>query len=256
MKIFRKIRFKTLTKSNFGKYLLYATGEIILVVIGILIALYLNNQKDISDRYERQRNHLSLIKEELSNNLLIIEETDEALANIIDNIKDILNLYSSIESKESINETELSELLFLPLTRGIEINYEKGAFDEFTASSSLKDIKNDSLRSLLRSWNRKLETVRHQENVVYQSLDKSNNYFETNASLKSVFDNINLSETFLEINNSPKIKSNKHILYSNQFENILLHYLGVATQLHKSNYPDFKGDIELLIRLIDSELKQ
>ncbi len=35
-----------MTENRFGKYLLYAIGEIILVVIGILIALQLNNYND------------------------------------------------------------------------------------------------------------------------------------------------------------------------------------------------------------------
>lgn len=43
IKFFRKIRQKLLTENKFSKYLIYAIGEIILVVIGILIALQLNN---------------------------------------------------------------------------------------------------------------------------------------------------------------------------------------------------------------------
>ena len=43
---FRKIRQRLLTENNFGKYLLYAIGEIALVVIGILIALQLNMWSD------------------------------------------------------------------------------------------------------------------------------------------------------------------------------------------------------------------
>ena len=46
LKFFRKIRQKMLTESKFGKYLLYAVGEIILVVIGILIALQINNNSE------------------------------------------------------------------------------------------------------------------------------------------------------------------------------------------------------------------
>ena len=42
IKFFRKIRQKMLTENKFGKYLMYAIGEIVLVVIGILIALQLN----------------------------------------------------------------------------------------------------------------------------------------------------------------------------------------------------------------------
>ena len=43
IKFFRKVRQKLLSENKFSKYLLYAIGEIILVVIGILIALYINN---------------------------------------------------------------------------------------------------------------------------------------------------------------------------------------------------------------------
>ena len=43
IKVFRKIRQKLLSENKFSKYLIYAVGEIILVVIGILIALYINN---------------------------------------------------------------------------------------------------------------------------------------------------------------------------------------------------------------------
>ncbi|MFT6996019.1 MAG: sensor domain CHASE-containing protein, partial [Maribacter sp.] len=40
---FRRIRKKMLTENKFAKYLTYAIGEIFLVVIGILIALQINN---------------------------------------------------------------------------------------------------------------------------------------------------------------------------------------------------------------------
>lgn len=43
IKFFRKIRQKLLDENRFSKYLIYAIGEIVLVVIGILIALQINN---------------------------------------------------------------------------------------------------------------------------------------------------------------------------------------------------------------------
>jgi len=45
-KFFRKIRLGSISKNRLGKYFIYAIGEIILVVIGILIALNLNNQNE------------------------------------------------------------------------------------------------------------------------------------------------------------------------------------------------------------------
>ncbi len=52
IKLFRKVRQKMLTENKFNKYLLYAIGEIILVVIGILIALQINEWNN-----ERNRNN-------------------------------------------------------------------------------------------------------------------------------------------------------------------------------------------------------
>jgi hypothetical protein len=47
IKFFRKIRQQILTENKFSKYFLYAIGEIILVVIGILIALRINNWNEL-----------------------------------------------------------------------------------------------------------------------------------------------------------------------------------------------------------------
>ena len=255
MKIFRKIRLSSLAKGGFKKYFLYAIGEILLVVVGILIALYINNKKEVYDREEKQTNHLVLIKEELESNLLIIDKEDKTLSEIIVNLRTFINLANSGKSIEKVKETNISELLFLPITRAIEVDYENGAFNEFISSSSLKDIKNDSLRSLLRAWNRKLETLKLQENVIRKSLSKANNFIETNGSLKSIFDDIDLSESYFKVKNSPVNSSNKNLLKSKQFENILMQYLGVTTQLHQKTYPRFKNDVLRLIHLIEEDLK-
>jgi hypothetical protein len=42
----RRIRFRSITRNSFSRYLLYATGEILLVVIGIIIALMLDDWHD------------------------------------------------------------------------------------------------------------------------------------------------------------------------------------------------------------------
>lgn len=255
MKIFRKTRLKLLGKNSFSKYFIYAIGEIILVVIGILIALYLNNKKDESDLYEKQKTHFTLIKNELISNLQILDEEDEDLSKIIKNLRMIINLSNSEVAIDTINEIELSGSLFLPLTRAIDLNYENGAFIEFVNSNGLKDVKNDNIKTILSSWEKQLKTLDLQESVVKKSLAKAVDFIEINGSVKTIFDNYNLSETYLEVKNSPILISNKNILTSTQFENILLQYLGVATQLHKKTYPKFKDQTLELISLIEQELK-
>ena len=95
-----------------------------------------------------------------------------------------------------------------------------------------------------------------QEKVVQKSLYKTGNFIEVHGSLKTIFDSYNLSESYLGINNSSKVFSNRPILESRQFENILLQYLGLATQLHSTDYPRFKNDIEVLITLIQNKLDE
>lgn len=47
IKFFKKIRQNLLNKGKTNKYFKYAIGEIVLVVIGILIALQINNWNEI-----------------------------------------------------------------------------------------------------------------------------------------------------------------------------------------------------------------
>ncbi|MEP2568500.1 MAG: DUF6090 family protein [Balneola sp.] len=65
LKFFRKIRQKLLSESKFSKYLLYAIGEIILVVIGILIALQINNWNEHKKVREKEVILLSEMKANL-----------------------------------------------------------------------------------------------------------------------------------------------------------------------------------------------
>jgi len=62
IKFFRKIRQNLLSEGNTGKYLKYAIGEIILVVIGILIALQLNNYNDTLNQNDFERKALINLK--------------------------------------------------------------------------------------------------------------------------------------------------------------------------------------------------
>lgn len=256
MKIFRKIRFDLLKKNGNGKYFKYAVGEIILVVIGILIALYINNKKEDFDKIEQQTNHLVLIKEELQKNLMTLEDEEEVLLELISSMKQLSNLIRLDGVLKEISEDQLSSLLFLPVTRAIDVDYENVAYKEFINSNTLKDIKNDSIRTILRSWDRNLETVKLQEKAVQESLDKTVNFLEIKGSLKTVFDNYDVSQDYLDIKNSENNFSNKSLLKFRQFENILLQYLGVATQLSKKTYPRFKVNIKKSIFLIDEYLKE
>lgn len=64
MKLFRKIRRTLLAQSRVSRYLTYAIGEILLVVIGILIALQLNNWNEASKKSALHESMLVRLEEE------------------------------------------------------------------------------------------------------------------------------------------------------------------------------------------------
>jgi len=71
---FRKVRKKLLTENRFSRYLIYALGEIILVVIGILIALQINNRNENRKIRAKELVYLENIKNDLQLTSQILDE--------------------------------------------------------------------------------------------------------------------------------------------------------------------------------------
>ena len=75
IKFFRRIRQRLLSENKIIKYLLYAVGEIVLVVIGILIALNINNWNQEIKTKKQEIKILAELKNDLKTNLNEIIET-------------------------------------------------------------------------------------------------------------------------------------------------------------------------------------
>ncbi len=76
IKYFRKIRQKLLTENKFSKYLFYGIGEIVLVVIGILIALQINNANELSKQNRLVKTYENSLISELKIDLENIKMSD------------------------------------------------------------------------------------------------------------------------------------------------------------------------------------
>jgi len=77
IEFFRNIRQRSIGENRFSKYLLYAIGEIILVVIGILLALQINNKNEQRKERIREINYLKNLKVDLQSEI----ENNEEFAN-------------------------------------------------------------------------------------------------------------------------------------------------------------------------------
>jgi len=145
IKFFRKIRQNSLSEGKTGKYLKYAIGEIILVVIGILIALQLNNLNENKKNNVFEKEILSQIQENLKNDKLVLKQIELNFIKAIASSKKILSAEESEKTKDSI-EIWLGAIIqfdrFQLLTNAYEVLRSNG-FDR---------ISNKQLRFLLGKY--------------------------------------------------------------------------------------------------------
>ncbi len=130
IKFFRKIRQRFLTENKFSKYLLYAIGEIVLVVIGILIALQINNW---NERKKSLNSEVYILTEILKN----LNEDNQLVGDIIQQrkkAKDAIDYLIKFVNNEDINsnliEDNMVNLLtferYFPINNAYEILKSKG----------------------------------------------------------------------------------------------------------------------------------
>jgi hypothetical protein len=92
IKFFRKIRQRLLTENKFSKYLLYAIGEIVLVVIGILIALQINNWNEFKRTKQFEYKILKDIQSSMEGNFFQLDMCIKANENSIKSANIILKV--------------------------------------------------------------------------------------------------------------------------------------------------------------------
>ena len=160
IKFFRKIRQKTLTENKFSKYLLYAIGEIILVVFGILIALQLNNYNDNLKQQKQEHKILQNLKLDFEYNLSEMERSIQQLKN---NKKAGLKIIAQTGNKISNNadiDGLIDQIVFTPVYFP-----QNGFLLELVSSGKLGIISNEILRNRLSSWFSILENLHDREQI-------------------------------------------------------------------------------------------
>jgi len=149
IKLFRRTRQKLLMQNKTGQYFTYAIGEILLVVIGILIALYINNWNE--DRKDR-------IKENA-----ILNELHKDFKKNLEKFYPIkqyqLNAYNSgnivFRNLKKIHIPASRDSLYTHSTRmfgGYTYYPSNGVVESLISSGEINLIRNDSLRKYLVSW--------------------------------------------------------------------------------------------------------
>ena len=182
IKFFRKIRQNLLAENKFSKYLVYAIGEIILVVIGILIALSINNW---NERQQRNRDELEYLKRLQKDIELSIERTQSGvqfMSSAAEYAKSIIDDLNNCSIPTS-NQKSFVEGMFIQgkLSPPLLI---KGTINELESTGKLLSIRNVQLREQLTDVIQRYE----EDNAIYSQLvsivSPSLNYINDHFSFK------------------------------------------------------------------------
>ena len=98
LKFFRNIRKQFIEEKKISNYLLYAVGEIVLVVIGILIALAIDNANELSIKKEKEQIYLMGLKDEFQTSKLKLQELMRVNRASYEAAKDIVHLMDQEEN--------------------------------------------------------------------------------------------------------------------------------------------------------------
>ena len=147
IKFFRHIRRSLINENRMGKYFKYAIGEIILVVIGILIALQINNWNEKRVEQNKVNNYYNRIYQELQLGLTSKRGSKESIVQLIKDHKRTLNILNS-KNKDSL--VNLSNTLGASATAWAN-NLTLPITEEFLNQGYLAKVQNDSLKSLFQN---------------------------------------------------------------------------------------------------------
>lgn len=210
IKFFRRIRQRLLSQNRFKKYLVYAIGEIILVVIGILIALQINNANENSKNEEVIR--------------MILKQVHSELA---ENIHEVNRLNRYFQRKDSV--------IRLMMNDKIDLANFKGNYDASIRSNAVFIVKDQGFKNLLSNSNKipheldslisKLKNlfILQKEEVEFNNKAIDNNVIEYEKWLK--FNTSWYKERYFDANRKPsKEELEFYTSKTSLFKNFVLDY--------------------------------
>lgn len=169
IKFFRKIRFKLINDHKTRTYLKYTIGEIVLVVIGILIALQINNWNEHRIEENQLNEYLLAIKKNIQNDIIVLNK-DAIFRDSLKskNIRAREEFKRGILTIETMNEAQrfFYEFYFTP---------NKSGYDAIKSSGLFGKLTNSSLDSLLHKYYVGLENI-HEKEVSFNTFIENVEY--------------------------------------------------------------------------------
>ena len=149
IKIFRRIRQQLLSENKFSKYGFYAIGEIILVVIGILIALQINNWNETRQQESKVFKYAKSLVEDLKADIEMLQVSQfqaNKKAEMIDSLRNMVNTIPTTELSSTDLWVICHDMLYRPY------KWNRSTLNELNSSGSTRFIKNESVQNKLVAY--------------------------------------------------------------------------------------------------------
>jgi len=194
-RVFNRIRKQLAKENKFFQYSRYAIGEILLVVIGILIALQVDSWNE--ERKERIEEQILLrqLKDDYTNNLEQLDNKIETRKVLINSSKDLLTFFDnpSAANKDSV----MSKFGNL----GMLLTYDP-IDNDLVASGRINIIQSQKLKTLLTKWSTDVIQVQEVEALyanshTYEYVPALNKIGIGRAMDKALYERIGIQSNFL-----------------------------------------------------------
>ena len=234
MKLFRSIRENLLKEADFKSYLVYAFGEILLVMIGISLAFQLDNWNENRLEENTAINYYENIREQIADDKTLIQEQIGFNNHYMAEFK----YANAILNANDRSKMDTLGRIVRNLTQYSDFDKKGNIYETLVNSGEITLLRNHAIVNSIRELEEKYTYINRMENIHYDAM-MNHVIIATNPILK-------FSDASVQ-------KPDQ--LYSYQFQNLVLSLIQIMTEKDKV-YHEALHEINKITDKIDAELKK
>lgn len=232
MKLFKTLRQDFIKQGNVKRYLLYAVGEILLVMIGISLAFQVSNWDDNRIKKNAEIRYYENIRDQIVDDKALIIRQVHFNNRYLTQFK----YANEILETNDRNKIDTLGLIIRNITQYSDFDREGNIYETMANSGEIKLLRNYKIVNSIRELEEKYMYVNRMENIHYDVI--------MDHIAPAVYPNIKMSTGQIQ---------KPDLIYRYEFQNLLFGLLQVMTEKDKV-YHEALAEIEVTTALIAEEL--